>query len=856
MAMNKKLIDSISNFASALEQLVEQLKERETQDTKKTSIFSKFFSRDSSSKIMKKVQEGINDIKKDTSEIIKNQKELLKLDKAKKKEDNKNIIEETGEKSQLDKIKSGVGSIILIAGAILALGFAFKIVGKVDVISVLVLSFAITLLGHTLAKLNDSKIPTPNESLLIGLALLSFTTAIVASSWLMSIMAPVSISQLLTFGAILGTFALLSSGIKTLIESTEKVNYKQLIILPLVLVGISFAIVASSYILQNVVKIPDDVLWSALKVGAIMGLVAMVMSVPLLILSKMGKNAIVGALFAVIILPALAYGIKLSSDILNDVKNVPASILYNVMLIGLTMGLVALVMSVPLLILSKMGKNAIVGALFAVIILPALAYGIRYASEALQDVKTVPPSTLVDILFMGLALAAITIIMTIPLMFIGKFGTSILKGALFSVIVLPLISLAVMISSHIMALGNYTNPIPLDWALSFSLTMLILAIPVILLGAVSPVTVAFGALGLVLVAAAISLSSWLFAAASPKGFRVIADAIAYFIDVITPPIIKFVSLLLPILAKGMGLLYKSVLPPLSKFIKEVLPVISDFLTDIIDGIFPVIELIFDTIKHLISSVSGIFDSIGKMIERGSIIFPRIGEMFKLIGEGMAKPLEVVGAVIESFGNTVVRIISSVIDALERYTKLDPNKLKNVGSSLTHIASAIKDLTGGWTDTALQWLSGGKSDPITRILKSISDHSGGVEGVSKSLSDIPELLKGINEFKFKNSSFESLINGVNKLNDIDVTRGSAEKVLNILDRINEMDDISGKVETINKSMVEINGVTTLTDPKNEEILSQLKVMNQLLYVISSNSGTISNQLNKLRDTDDEPGLSFK
>tara|TARA_R110000772_G_scaffold2410_2_gene8420 strand:+ start:40940 stop:43957 length:3018 start_codon:yes stop_codon:yes gene_type:complete len=1005
MAIDKKLLGSISSFATALEHLVEELKNQDNAKEKKKGILSGIFGTSGLTKTMKRVEKGIKEIKKDTTQILKNQKELLKLDKGSKKEKNKTIVGESGDKSNITKIKDGVGTIILIAAAVLAIGLAFKIISPVDIVSVLALGLAITMLGYTLARLKETGVPTPIESLLIGLALLAFTTAIVATSWLLRLMAPVSPIQLLTFGAILGTFALLSFGIKNLIKSVKNIKPIQLLFLPLILIGISAAIVASSHILQYTKIIPKDILLNVLFMGMVMGsialvmsipllilskmgsknvlagafmsilllpalalgillsslilngvmhvspkklmnillmgltlgLVALVMSVPLLIISKMGKNAIVGALLAVVILPALSLGILLSSIMLNMTMYVSPKKLMSVLLIGLTMGLVAIVMSLPILLLSKMGKNAIVGSLLSIIVLPSLALGIMLSSFFLNKTMSIPPEKLLNILLMGVTLGLIALIMTIPLLVMGKNSGAMLKGAFVAIIALPLISLGIMLSSHILSLGNYSNPIPLGWVISFSVAMLILAIPVFILGKMDPVTLAFGALGLVLIATAIMLSSWILSIANPKGFEVMADAFAYFLKVAGPPIVKFVKEILPVLAKGIGLMATAILPPLKAFINGVLPVLQKFIEGILKNLFPMIKEMFSFLKEIVRNIGGIFESIGTMISTASDIFPKIGKMFKLIGEGMAAPLKAIEGIIRSVGDVIKETVSGIITLSE----LDPKKLENIGVSLGILGKAMKGLLGGGIGSAISeglgslfrkvtntelpitkllksisengegldkvadslerlpkimneiskngevvdkvanslsilggvmkglsggiipdvsnWLSGllGKDtseNPITKLLKSINENGEGVDKVANSLERLPKIMNEISKINMSNNSFESLINGIENLNEIEIDKDNMKEVLHVLTRINEMKDLSANVESVVKNRVEIEGLENITEPKNEELLEQLYIMNYQLAIISNNGTTISGQLNRLRDKDDFKGIS--
>ena len=1066
MAMDKKLIDSISNFASALEQLVEELKTQDQEKEKTRSTFAGIFGKKGITKTMKRVEEGIKDIKNDTTEIIKNQKKLIGLNKIKRREENKNVVGESGEKGQMDKIKAGVGSIILIAAAVLAIGMAFKIISPVDVISVLALSFAITLLGFTLARLKKVGVPSAKESFLIGLSLLSFTTAIVATSWLLKLMADVSMSQLGVFGAILGTFTLLSFGMKTLMKSTKDMKPKQLLHLPLILVGISMAIVASSWILalahnispnsllnillvggtlglialvmtapiyalnkmgKGVIKSiflsmtlfpaiafgivssswilalahyisPNSLLnillvggtlglvalvmtaplyalnkmgkgviksaflamavlpalaigivssswilalahyispaklanilligltmslvalvmtvplyalnkmgkgviksaflamvvlpalaigivsssWilalahyispaklaNILLIGLTMSLVALVMTVPLYALNKMGKGVIKSAFLAMVVLPALAMGIMLSSFILSKVTTIPPKKLLNILMVGMTMGLVALIMTVPLVALNKFGKSVLKSAFLAVILLPALALGIVLSSHVLKKISDVKPMDLLNAVLVGAAMAVISTLMLIPILVMGKYAGKMLKGALVAVVALPLISLGLAFSSMALSLGNYSKPLPFKYVLSFSLAMLLLVIPVYILGKMGIFSVTFGALGLVLVAWAIAKASRILAGANPLGFKKMSDAFAYFMKVTGPYVKEFMEVTIPLIAKGIGLLITSVLPPLKTFIGAVLPMIQNFITGLINGLIPMVNTLKGVITGIVDSVGGLFRSIGTMVEKVSAGLPAIKESLAALGDAISKPFEMMNKIVNSVANGIVNIIDKVIEAVTKLSQMDPNKLKNVGLSLKVIGEGVSALTGGVMNT-LGNIAGGAVDgvkslfgggasvtelPITKLLRSISEYGDGVDKVADGLGRLPNIMKNINAFD--GNSFETLINGVNNLSDID--DANLGKVLNVLERLDKLKSSSGNIETSNRETVEIEGLKNITEPKNEKILEQLKAMNGHLANLSTINTTISTNLTGIRNDDDDCVLGF-
>ena len=74
----------------------------------------------------------------------------------KKKENDKKtgLFEESGEDPKKEgQIKKGVTTILLIAVAVLAIGLAFKLVGKIDFLSVVGLSLAVVLMAIAFEKI-------------------------------------------------------------------------------------------------------------------------------------------------------------------------------------------------------------------------------------------------------------------------------------------------------------------------------------------------------------------------------------------------------------------------------------------------------------------------------------------------------------------------------------------------------------------------------------------------------------------------------------------------------------------------------------------------------------------------------
>lgn len=697
--MDKKLLDSLSNFSVAIDNLVEELKKKETTKKESSGIFKGMFGVKGISIRLKRMEKSIKEIKEDTTQIIKNQDKLLSLQKVQEKEEKSNLFSDTGDKGQMEKIKEGVGSIILIAGAVLAIGLAFKLVGHVDVLSVIALGISIGIMGAVLTKLSENGIPSPKESLSIGLSLVSMTAGVVASSWLLMLIPDIKISQLVTFGAILLMFSALSMGMSVLIDAVKGIKPMDVIYLPLILIGISLAIMATSFILQHTQMIPYD--------------------------------------------------------------------------------------------------------------------------------------KLLNIVVMGVALSLMALAMSIPLFIIGKMGGSILKGAILGIIILPAMSLAIMLSSHLIGMGDYSVSLPLGWVISFSLAMLVLAIPVAILGMIPLPLVLSGALALVIISAALVASSYILSYVKPDIFYTLSDAIEYFIDKVGGAVIRFAKDFLPILVDVATSFLTKILPPLKEFLVAILPPLANFLSTIIDSVMPAVMSIIDVAKVIVGEIDNIIIAISKVLDSIGGIIESVGNALLMVGEAIAAPINAIGGVIEKIGNAILGVINGITDSVERLSKLDGDNMLKVGEGLSSIAAGLGKLAAGG------------------IAKGLSDlFTGG--GVSEQLKDMSEYHEEI----YKTGvGLDKLAKGIETLNNIEIEDEQINKVLKVLEKVGDLNS-SISVDNVTTSVLDgtnlVNDIKSLADPQNEEMLRELRIMNQQLSQISSNSSTISSQLNNLGDND-EPKL---
>ena len=112
--MDKQLLKALDNLSVSLEMIAAALASKEDS----SSATSTALKGGDFGKSLEAINTGIQSIKTDTQEILSNQKTIIAL----QKEKSKDVIEETGtDKKKESNIKKGVGTILLIAVAVLAI---------------------------------------------------------------------------------------------------------------------------------------------------------------------------------------------------------------------------------------------------------------------------------------------------------------------------------------------------------------------------------------------------------------------------------------------------------------------------------------------------------------------------------------------------------------------------------------------------------------------------------------------------------------------------------------------------------------------------------------------------------------
>ena len=426
--MDKKYLEALSNFAYALEELVEEMKRQSDAQAKATGGAGVLGSKKGMMDItnsLENIKMGIDEIKDSNQEILDNQKTILKM--SKEKEKSGGLL--SGLKENKKKVTEGVSAIVLMAGAILAIGLAFKVVGGVDFMAVIALSVAMPLIAIAFTEVattvKDKKLSI-KDMLFTSLALVLMAGALTVSSWIMSGIRPISVAQFLTAVGVGITLSIASIGISFIVKKLRRVKFTDLLKLPVALVAISTAIMLSSFILGQTQPIAPSLLLNIVLQGIAMGIVAAAMTIPLMMLKLSGlkmKDVVMGGLFIVVIAAAIMVSSHLLA--LGNYTN-PVPIMW------------AIQTSIALFLFS----------------IPVIALGILSMT--------------------GVGLAAIAL------------------GAVMTLIV----AATIMVTSHILGVGNYENYPDIGWVLGTALAIGLFGVAMLALGAIAMTGVGFLAVAL------------------------------------------------------------------------------------------------------------------------------------------------------------------------------------------------------------------------------------------------------------------------------------------------------------------------------------------------------------------------
>jgi len=386
--MDQKLLNALNNLSEALQEISDALKSKGGNSATANALQSGDFISE-----IKEISVGIKQLQIDNKKILKNQETIIQLSK-KAAGDKKSDFEKAGgDKKQESNIKKGVGTILLIAVAVLAIGVAFKLVGGIDFLSVIGLSIAILVVAKAFEQVALLKMSL-KESAIVSAALIMMATGITISSWIMSKISTISIAQSLTAILIGVGFSTMAPAIRNIISSFGGMGWgsiiKAAVGLVMVLPAIAMGITLSSWVLRMITPIGFGQAITAILIAGMFTVLSF--SIKKLIKAfGTGFGTLVKAvLFLPLVLPAIALGIAMSSWVLQKITPITFSQAVSAILIGAMFTVIAFGLKK---LLGAFGGNAIIGLGAAILFLPtvmgAIADGIVRASSHLKKTEKV-----------------------------------------------------------------------------------------------------------------------------------------------------------------------------------------------------------------------------------------------------------------------------------------------------------------------------------------------------------------------------------------------------------------------------------------------------------------------------------
>ena len=521
---------ALNNISNGIEEYLKYFKEKNK--NKSDNSEGKIFQNKDFTKFFESIKNGIKSIKKDTEKILKNQESLKHISKEKSKS---TLFEKIGENTK--KIKDGASTVVLIAAGILAIGLAFKIIGQVDFASVIALSIALPIVAIAFEKIAKLKGLKVSEMKNIFLVVGTIAASLVAASWLMNLIIPISITQGLTAIFISGIFYAITLNIEKLRNAVKDISNKDIINMSKVLLAITTTIMLSSWIMNLIIPISvrqgltailiagtfvaiaygmEKIVNSAKKIKAndiyklpgILTNFAMAIMLSSLIMKLIIPISVAQGLTAILIagtFTILAYGME---KIVSATKKIKASDIFElpeileafaisimvsswlfraILPITFEQGLTAIaiaatlaVMSLSLPILALAVKyTSLKDAFLMTLILPLLATAIVATSYIFSKIKVIDSGVLLNIAEQSIALGISAIVLVGVAWVLSKIGLpAIIEGGLATVAIAG----TIMASSRLLSKGTYEKYPKLDWAEGVGLSLLVFGLSALAFG--------------------------------------------------------------------------------------------------------------------------------------------------------------------------------------------------------------------------------------------------------------------------------------------------------------------------------------------------------------------------------------
>ena len=352
-----------------------------------------------------------------------------------------------------------------------------KPIGVMQLVTMIGIAVAFTIIAFGLEKLlgafkNISPLSMLKAQKFLPRLLAAVALGIALSSAVLMNIKPVGFLQLLTAIGIAAVFSVASFGFAKMITAFDKISPAEAIVaqafLPLLLIAFSYAMSVSSKYFARITPISFPQFLTALGIAAVFVVMSFGMKMIIRAIAKMKWTDVpkLPVFFTLI-----SISIYASSQILSKTVVIPFMTMLKILVFSVVLGVVAIALGFTMWLLNKMNigyKNAIQGGF----VITAMA-GIIYTSSLIVQ-KIVLPSfeQMIKFVIFSIVLGVSVAVMGIVLWVFKKLGVST-SLALKGVVTIVALSTAIMLSSKIIAKGNYNKFPKLAWLIMAGLSIVV-----------------------------------------------------------------------------------------------------------------------------------------------------------------------------------------------------------------------------------------------------------------------------------------------------------------------------------------------------------------------------------------------
>ena len=480
--MDQKLLAALNNLSEGLEAIAAALsssgndnKSATTEALQKGDFITE----------IKEINVGVKQLIQDSKQILKNQETIISLSKKKSSGDKKSDFEKAGgDPKKESELKKGVGTILLIAVAVLAIGMAFKLVGGINFLSVIGLSIAILIIAEAFKKVAALKLSL-KEAAVTASALVLMSIAVTVSSWILKKITPIGFKQVLTMILIGVGFSLLSPAIGKIIGAFSGMSWgaviKSAIGLVMVLPAIALGMTLASEQLNKLTPIGFKQVLTMILIGVGFSMLSPAIGKIIGAFKYMSWGQVIKSVAGlVLVLPAIALGITLSSWILKKITPISFTQALSAIFIAAMFTVVSYGINK---LLTALGGNSIGTMLKAIVflplILPAIALGIVLSSYILKKTQPIGLAQAWGAIMVAFIFTVISFGLKNIIQAMGKVN---MKSALMIPLVLPLIALAIVLSSKLLSMVKPITFMQFITAIAISLVFVVIGFAVKLIG--------------------------------------------------------------------------------------------------------------------------------------------------------------------------------------------------------------------------------------------------------------------------------------------------------------------------------------------------------------------------------------